>query len=126
MKQRKIVHITHVTLCTQNLFAEMIQPVKIDIGEKLTGQIANWKPSASFMRREQIVPRKILYNRLLRIGCIDNPVCQFQPMLRVRLWPCPVRIKLRATTRGLRPLVPRSKEVKIYGVSVRATRNPSL
>ena len=41
-------------------------------------------------------------------------------------WNCAAQIAEKKSTKGLRPLDPRGKEVTIQGVSVRATRNPTL
>ena len=59
MKQREIVHVAHVALCAQHLLAEVVQAVQVEIGEELTGEVADRQPAAALERREQIVSRVV-------------------------------------------------------------------
>ena len=76
IKQREIIHITNVFFNTQRFFDKMIERIQVDIREKLAGQIANRQAAPPLARREQIVARKIVADRFLRIAAVNDQVKQ--------------------------------------------------
>ena len=78
MEQRKVVDVAQVSARPQYLLAEVIEPVEIDVGEKLTGQVADGKPPAALEWCQQVVAGIEDVDRLLRVGAFNDPVHQDQ------------------------------------------------
>jgi hypothetical protein len=76
-EHQDIVHVPDHCPDSQPVMDEVIQRVKVEIGEVLTGKIPDWKPPPSGMRCKEIVARKIEHRRLLSVGAIDNQTRQF-------------------------------------------------
>ena len=68
VKQHEIVHVAHIALRPQDILAEMIEAVQIDIGEELAGQVSDGEAPPTLPRREQVVARVVDRNRL---WCMD-------------------------------------------------------
>ena len=56
----------------------MVETIQVDVGEELTGQVADGQPSPPLIRTEQVVPSKVEVHRLLRVGAVDDAVRQCQ------------------------------------------------
>ena len=78
VKQSEVINIAQVTFCAENLLAEVVQTVEIDVGEELAGQVADGQAPASLKGRQQVIAREEMMDRLLRIGTVDDPVGEVQ------------------------------------------------
>ena len=78
VKQREVVHIAQIAFRPQDLLAEMVEAVEIEIGEKLAGQVADRQSAPSLEGRKQVVTRIMQTHRLLRVGGIHDPVRESQ------------------------------------------------
>ena len=78
VKQRKIVHVANVALRAQHLLADVVQAIKVEIGEELAREIADGKAAPPLEGGEQVVAGEVFVHRFLRIRAIDDPVRQRQ------------------------------------------------
>ena len=78
MEEREIVHVAQIALRSQDLLAEVVQAVEVDVGEELAGQVADGQAAPALERGEQVVARKVERHRLLGVGAVDDPVRQRQ------------------------------------------------
>ena len=59
----------------------MIEPVQIDIGEELTGEVADRDTAPALQGSEQVIARKIQVDRFLGIGRINDAVNEVQGLV---------------------------------------------
>jgi hypothetical protein len=78
VKQGKIIHVTNVSPGAQDLPAEMVHAVEIQIAEKLAAQIANGQTPTAGQRRKQIVARVMQIDRFLLVGPVNDQIRQPQ------------------------------------------------
>ena len=78
VEQREVVHVAQVSLRPKHLLAEMVEPVEIEVGEELAGQVAYRKPAAALDRRQEVVARKPQVHGFLRVGTVHDPVHKIQ------------------------------------------------
>lgn len=68
----KVVAITQVGLTTQLLLHEMVEPVQIHVGKKLTGQVADGNAPPPDQRTEQVITLEMPTHELLLITRRNN------------------------------------------------------
>lgn len=56
----------------------MVKRIEVDIGEELTGQVADRQAAPSLERREQTIAREPQFDRLLRVRAVDDLIAQGQ------------------------------------------------
>ena len=66
VEKRKVIDVAQIGRA-QHLGYEMIEPVEIEVGKKLTGQVADRQPASALERREEVIAIEINANRFLRI-----------------------------------------------------------
>lgn len=72
-EQSEVVHVAQIR-SAQDFLDVVIDSVEVDVGEQLTGEVADRKTSTAVERREQIVACKVEIHRLLRVRSIDDAV----------------------------------------------------
>ena len=83
MEECEVVHVAQVALRSQDLLAEVVQAVEVDVGEELAGQVADGQAAPALERGEQVVAGVVEGHRLLGVGAVDDPVRQRRSCLRI-------------------------------------------
>ncbi len=76
IKHHKIVYITDIVATLQVFFDKMVEPVEMDIREKLARQVTDRDAAVSMERGQQIIAFKVFTHRLLRVAPVDNQIHQ--------------------------------------------------
>ena len=67
VEQGEVIHVAQAALGPQHLLAEVVLPVQMQVGEELTGEVADGQPAPSCKGREQVVTGKQQMHWLLRV-----------------------------------------------------------
>ena len=65
VEEREVVHIAQVALRPQDLLAEVVEAVEMDVGEELAGQVADGQAPPALEGCEQVVAGVVQVHRLL-------------------------------------------------------------
>ena len=74
VKEGEVVDVPQVPLGAEDFLAEVIQAIQVDVGEQVTGQVADWLSPPSCEWREQVVAGKAPAHGLLRVGRVADDV----------------------------------------------------
>ena len=78
VEECEVVHVAQVALRSQDLLAEVVQAVEVDVREELAGQVADGQAAPALERGEQVVAGVVQRHRLLGVGAVDDAVRQRQ------------------------------------------------
>jgi len=74
VEQGKIVDVPHIALRAQDFLHEMVERIEIDVGERLARQVPDGQPAPPLDRGKQVVAGEENFDRLLRVGTIDDRI----------------------------------------------------
>ena len=77
-EQRKVIDISDVLLYAEVFLDEMIEPRQIDVGKKLTGEVADRKPASALEWSEKVISIEIHVPLILTVAVINYQIDQLE------------------------------------------------
>ena len=81
VEENEVVHVAHVPPGPQHLLAEVVEAIKVEVREKLAGEVADGQAAPPFEGGEEVVGGEVEVDGLLRVGAVDDAVGEVEGAL---------------------------------------------